>query len=84
MLNQYIHRLKSRGLVTWFDEASLEGYIRRIMASGIERSKCVIVFVSSRYRDKVNGDDGRDNCQYEFNYSFEQLEPEIMIDERCQ
>ena len=43
------------------------------MASGIDHAKCVVVFVTKRYIDKVYQEGGAggvvDNCQREFNYA---------------
>lgn len=38
-----------------------------------------MVFLTEKYRDKINSGDGRDNCKYEFQYAFEQLGSERMI-----
>jgi len=39
----------------------------------------MVVFLTEKYRDKINSGDGRDNCKYEFQYAFEQLGSERMI-----
>ena len=59
-------KLKSSGYRTWFDEEQMTGNIDEKMAQGIEQTKGVIVFITQRYYTKVNGKDGRDNCQKEF------------------
>jgi hypothetical protein len=75
-----VNRLfKSWGLVTWFDDERMQGQLRKKMAEGIENTQCVVVFITELYRDKVNGDDAGDNCQYEFSYSVEQKRPQRMI-----
>ena len=71
--------LQKRGLVTWFDENEMEGNIRFKMAEGIDNTKCVIVFITDQYRNKVNGIDMKDNCKYEFSYAVNQLGPQNMI-----
>ena len=71
--------LKALGIVTWFDDERMEGQIRKKMAEGIENTQCAVVFITALYRDKVNGDEARDNCQYEFQYAVEQLGPQKMI-----
>jgi len=43
------------------------------MVEGIENTKCVTVFVTVRYRDKINQKDTRDNAKFEFNRAFEHL-----------
>jgi hypothetical protein len=49
------------------------------MADGIENTECVVVFITTLYRDKVNGTDLRDSCHYEFAYAVRQLGPQRMI-----
>lgn len=71
--------LQRRGVRTWFDSDRMAGQIRKTMAEGIENTKCAVVFVTEAYRDKVNGHDMRDNCQYEFTYAVQQLGPQKMI-----
>ena len=38
-----------------------------------------MVFITEAYRDKVNIDNGRDNCRVEFQHAFVQKGPELMI-----
>ena len=38
-----------------------------------------MVFITEAYRDKVNIDNGRDNCRFEFQHAFVQKGPELMI-----
>jgi len=71
--------LQSRGVVTWFDSDRMVGNVRKTMTDGIEHTKCVMVFITREYLDKVNGADARDNCQFEFSYALEQLGPQRMI-----
>jgi len=71
--------LKIRGLKTWLDENKIEGNIRYKMAEGIDNIKCVIVFITREYRDKVNGIDMKDNCKYEFTYAMNQFGSQNMI-----
>lgn len=61
--------LKERGLVTWFDEEQMQGNIKKQMVSGIDNAQCVVVFITKRYVEKVQGDNAEDNCQLEFNYA---------------
>ena len=37
--------------------------IRQLMVDGLENSRCVVVFITSKYRDKVNGTSVTDNCK---------------------
>ena len=61
--------LKAHGYKTWFDEEKLTGNIDGKMAQGIEQTKGVIVFITRRYYEKVNGENARDNCQKEFQHA---------------
>ena len=61
--------LKARGYKTWFDEENLAGNIEVEMAQGIEQSEGVIVFITRKYYEKVNGNKAGDNCQKEFRYA---------------
>lgn len=61
--------LKARGYKTWFDEEKMTGNIDKKMARGIERTKGVIVFITRKYYEKVNGIDAGDNCQKEFQHA---------------
>jgi hypothetical protein len=71
--------LRKRGLITWFDENQMDGNIRFRMAEGIDNTKCVVVFITKEYRDKVNGIDMTDNCKYEFSYAMNQFGSQNMI-----
>jgi len=79
--------LKAKGLTTWFDEERMEGDVREKMREGIDNCKCVVVFITKRYLEKVGGNNAGDNCQLEFKYAaFERtnnnmvpvvMEPEV-------
>jgi len=72
--------LKKRGLSTWLDETKIDGgSIRFKMAEGIDNTKCILVFITREYREKVNGIDMKDNCKYEFTYAMNQLGSQNMI-----
>eukprot|EP00047_Mylnosiga_fluctuans_P020236 m.90059 g.90059 ORF g.90059 m.90059 type:complete len:320 (+) comp8440_c0_seq3:161-1120(+) len=79
--------LKRRGLVTWFDEERMRGFIPRAMAEGIEQAKVVVCFLTQRYQEKATGDDNRDNVQLEFNHAFQKKTPKFMtavpMETRC-
>ena len=45
--------LESRGYDTWYDSDDMYGSIPQRMAEGIDNTKLVLVFVTSKYRDKV-------------------------------
>lgn len=71
--------LKSRGLVTWFDSDRMEGDLVKAMCDGIDHASIIIVFVTKRYMDKVNGDNGNDNCQREFKYAVSRKSNKLMV-----
>ena len=48
------------------------GSVRGKMMEGINNADCVAVFVTEAYRDKVNSNNKRDNCCFEFSYAFDQ------------
>ena len=62
-------KLKELGYKTWVDTERVSGGITQKMSQGIEQSKSVIVFITRKYHEKVNGEDAGDNCQLEFNYA---------------
>lgn len=59
--------LQAMNIRTWFDEERMEGNVRNQMARGIESTEIAVVFITQRYRDKVNGNDNRDNCKVSTN-----------------
>jgi hypothetical protein len=75
-------------LTTWFDEDRMEGDVRSQMVDGINNANVIVVFLTQEYQRKINREDRKDNCNYEFNYAFEKkgnlkmlvvvLEPELL------
>lgn len=61
--------LKRMGYKTWFDEDRLCGDIDDQIAEGIEKTECVIVFMTKNYHNKVNGKIANDNCKLEFSHA---------------
>ena len=61
--------LQDIGYQTWFDGDRLKGNLFEKMAQGIENTQSVIVFITQKYIDKVNGENAGDNCKREFNYA---------------
>ena len=61
--------LKARGYKTWFDEEKISGNIDKKMEQGIAQTEGVIVFLTRKYKEKVNADNAGDNCQKEFTYA---------------
>ena len=62
-------KLEELGYKTWFDEKNMSGCIDEKMAQGIKHAKGVIVFLTSEYHEKVNGNNDGDNCKKEFLYA---------------
>jgi WD40 repeat protein len=71
--------LKSLGFVTWFDSEKMTGEVVYQMVNGIDNAALVIVFVTQRYMQKVNGSDAHDNCRKEFNYAIQKKSSTKMI-----
>jgi surface protein len=71
--------IRELGIMTWFDEEWLTGDIQDEMAEGIENTLCMVVFITRRYHDKVNGKDAGDNCRFEFKHAVNHLKPYKMI-----
>jgi hypothetical protein len=63
--------LKSTGFITWFDSERMTGDIADQMVAGIDNASVIIVFVTQRYMNKVNGSDANDNCRKEFKYAVQ-------------
>lgn len=65
--------LKDKGLITWFHGDRLKGRdVALKLASGIEKSKKFVVFLTQQYLEKVNGDNVDDICKREFLYAAKQ------------
>lgn len=47
----------------------MEGNVREKMLEGINNCKCVVVFITKRYMEKVASDNAGDNCKLEFNFA---------------
>ena len=74
--------LKKRNFRVWFDEESLKGNIQKQMSDGIDCSAVVLVFITQRYMDKVEGKGAKgelDNCMYEFSYAAQTKGRKMMI-----
>ena len=61
--------LKKIGYQTWLDTERITGGIAKKISEGIEQAKCVIVFITCRYHEKVNSLNARDYCHLEFEYA---------------
>jgi hypothetical protein len=71
--------LKSLGFVTWFDSDRMTGDVVDQMVSGIDNASVIIVFVTQRYMNKVNGSNANDNCRKEFKYATQRKSSTKMI-----
>ena len=71
--------LKRKGIRTWFDEERISGDIVEAMTKGIDDSSTVVVFITKKYHDKVNGDNKGDNCKKEFMYAERRKTSAFMI-----
>ena len=72
-------KLKNMGYKTWFDEEKLAGNITERMSEGIDHTKAVIIFLTRKYYEKVNGKNALDNCKREFNYALQRRTPGKML-----
>ena len=61
--------LQDIGYQTWFDGDRMKGDLFEQMVQGIGNTQSVIVFITQRYIDKVNGENAGDNCKREFSYA---------------
>jgi len=60
----------------------MTGNINKQMSTGIDNSKAIIVFITKRYLQKVDGEGERgedDNCKYEFEYALARKGVKSMI-----
>ncbi len=71
--------LSIKGLKCWFDEVEMEGMITDKMCKGIDDSAVVVVFLTKRYLIKVQGENQKDNCKKEFNYSDQTKGGQFMV-----
>ena len=78
-VRRVFNELVAQGLRVWFDSERMVGNVRKMMTDGIENTQVVIVFITDKYRQKINDVDLRDNCKYEFKHSFEQKGPFKML-----
>jgi hypothetical protein len=71
--------LKEMGFITWFDSDRMTGDIVDQMVTGSNNASVVIVFITQRYMNKVNGSDANDNCRKEFKYATQTKSSTKMI-----
>ena len=64
--------LERYSIKTWFDESNMSNNVNDAMTHGIDRSTCILVFITKNYIKKVDGtgpNGEADNCRYEFQYA---------------
>lgn len=85
--------LRAKGLTCWIIEdhaenggSAVDKKMRELLATcgGIDKARCVLMFITRSYIDRVTGSDTNDMCQMEFQYSLRQRFPERMIPVVCE
>jgi hypothetical protein len=71
--------LRSRGLLTHFDEALPAGDVASHITTGINRSRSLVIFLTKGYMDKVVGNFPSDHCHIEFNYTLAKRHPDLIV-----
>ena len=61
--------LQKYGYLTWLDEEQIKDEIVNQMADRIQGAQGVIVFITKRYHDNVNGKRANNNCKLEFDFA---------------
>jgi len=70
----------------WIDDSFMKGSVSHAMANGIERSKCVVVFITQIYSIKVQGQAEKgemDNCFIEFDFASRTKKLIPVVLEKC-
>ena len=85
--------LRAKGLTCWIIEdhaenggSAVDKKMRELLATcgGIDKARCVLMFMTKSYMDRVTGMNTTDMCQIEFQYSLRQRFPERMIPVICE
>jgi hypothetical protein len=71
--------LKARGLLTWMGEKGTGQQVVQQVCSGIDKSRCMICFVTKGYLNRVASNNPTDNCSLEFNYTLRRKHPHNLI-----
>jgi hypothetical protein len=71
--------LKARGLMTWMGERGVGQQVIQQVCSGIDKSRCMITFLTRGYIDRVLKNSPTDNCSMEFNYNLRRKHPHNII-----
>ena len=78
-MKRIAEELERRGFTVWLDEQQMIGSVVDRMAQGIDSCELCVVFVTANYMRKVNQDDARDPCKFEFMHAFRRLGPAKFI-----
>ena len=71
--------MKRHGIITWFDEDCMTDNIQWQMTDGVDKTKCVVVFITKNYLSKVGKGETTDSCCFEFQYEHRRLKSSKMI-----
>jgi len=72
--------LRKKGLITHFDDILPTGNdIVSHITTGINRSRCLVIFLTKGYMDKVIGNYPMDHCHIEFGYTLAKRHPDLII-----
>lgn len=77
--------LRKKGLVTWFDEEQLPNLparqgIASILQRAIDATKCVVLFLTESYMNRVCATDRDDDyCRIEFQHAINQRKEILMV-----
>lgn len=77
--------LKKKGLKVWIDDDSDELGNRRItthlddaISKAIEKTECMLAFITENYINKVNGEDVTDYCKKELSFGLDELKKRVI------
>lgn len=71
--------LKARGLMTWMGERGTGQQVVQQVCSGIDKSRCMVAFLTKSYIERVAKNSPTDNCSLEFNYNLRRKHPHNII-----
>lgn len=72
--------LKAKGLMTWMGEKGAAGQqVIQQVCSGIDKSRCMITFLTRGYIDRVMKNSPTDHCSMEFNYNLRRKHPHNVV-----
>ena len=71
--------LKDKGLMTWMGEHGTGQQVVQQVCSGIDKSRCMIAFLTKSYIDRVMKNNPTDHCSLEFNYNLRRKHPNNVV-----